>query len=249
MKIFIDSADLDEIKEVYSWGIIEGITTNPSLIKKANEKLRKKRVSFNDYIKEILIIAKNTPVSLEVTTTNHKNMVKEGEALYKKFNPVAKNVYIKVPIDPCFEKSCSWDMDGVKTIKELSKSGIPVNATLIFTPEQALIASKAGAKFVSPYVGREDDFIKEKRMKTKSKKKVDDNGIYSGIDLIKKCKEILKNEKTEVLAASIRNPRQLREAALAGADIVTAPYKVLKDSLKHKKTFEGMKRFVKDSVY
>jgi transaldolase len=266
MKIFIDTADLDEIKEAYSSGIVEGITTNPSLIKKAVDSMKKKgkKVSLENYIKEILKIARGTPVSLEVAGTDYENMLKEGKELYRKFNPVAKNVYVKIPVNPslCDDDSCKRnDFDGIKTIKALSKAKIAVNCTLIFSPEQALIAAKAGAKFVSPFAGREDDFIREKNHikfnkrdyfsgLKKDVKLVSDQGILSGMDLIKKCVDIIKSTglKTEVLAASIRTKRQLREAALAGADIATIPYSVLKDTLVHLKSAEGMKKFTQDIV-
>ena len=259
MKIFIDSAKIDEIKEAYSWGIMDGITTNPSLMKKAVDAMGKKgkRISLESYIKKILRVAKGTPVSLEVTTTDYESMVKEGKTLFKKFNPVAKNVYIKIPVNPCMDDNCNASFDGIKAIITLSKAKIPINCTLIFTPEQALLAAKAGAKIVSPFAGREDDFIREKAHIEFEKtdyfagvKNSDDEGILSGTDLIKKCVEILKikNMKAEVLAASIRNPRQLRDVARAGADIATMPFSVLKELIEHDKTIEGMKNFTKDVV-
>lgn len=267
MKIFIDSADINEIKQAYSWGIIDGITTNPSLIKKAVElELKKgKKFSLEKYIKEILKISKKTPVSLEVTGTDYDSMIKEGQILYKKFHKYG-NVYIKIPVNPalCDDNTCKRnDFDGIKAVRYLSDKKIPVNCTLIFTPEQALLAAKAGAKFLSPFVGREDDFIRERAhikfnkedyfskygMK-KAGKKISDRGIVSGVDLIEKCKEVIVKSgyNSEILAASIRNPRQLREVALAGADIVTLPFDVLKKSVIHRKTIEGMKSFRKDNI-
>ena len=147
MKLFIDTADLDEIKEAISYGILDGVTTNPSLIKKAVEKLKKsgKEIDMESYIREILKICKGKPVSLEVIGTNYSEMVKEGKLLFKKFNSVAKNVYIKIPVDPCIESKCSSSADGIKAIKTLSKNGIPINCTLIFTPEQALLAAPLAA--------------------------------------------------------------------------------------------------------
>lgn len=261
MKIFIDSADIDEIKEVLSYGILEGVTTNPSLIKKAIEK--RKKINMESYIKEILIVCKGKPVSLEVIGTDYEEMVKEGRALFKKFNPVAKNVYIKIPVNPCLEEECDMDFDGIRAIKTLSRQKIPINCTLIFTPEQAFLAAKAGAKIVSPFTGREDDYIREiNRIKfgkedyfpeegfQRGKKILEDNGIVSGVDLIIECIEILRQSrlKTEVLAASIRNTRQFREVAEIGADIATLPLKVIKKLVEHKKTVEGMKQFTKDVV-
>ncbi len=263
MKIFIDSADIDEIKQISSLGILDGVTTNPSLIKKAINNLKKqdKKINISSYIKQILKTAKGRPVSLEVIGTNFKEMIKEGLILYKKFNPIAKNVYIKIPVDPCLEKICKNEADGIKAIRFLSNKKIPVNCTLIFTPEQALLAAKAGAKIVSPFVGREDDYLREMtRIKFKKedyfpangikryKKIIKDEGIVSGIDLIKKIKEIFvkQNIKSEILAASIRNKQQFREAALAGADIATMSFNVIKSLLEHPKTIEGMKLFTKD---
>jgi len=261
MKIFIDSADIDEIKEVLSYGILEGVTTNPSLIKKAVEK--RKGISIESYIKDILRVCKGKPVSLEVVGTDYREMIEEGKTLFKKFNPVAKNVYVKIPVNPCLERECDMNFDGIKAIKTLSREKIPVNCTLIFTPEQAFLASKAGAKIVSPFIGREDDYIRKmNRIKfkkedyfpeegfRKGKKLLEDDGIVSGVDLIIECIEILRQShlKTEVLAASIRNTRQFREVAEIGADIATLPLKVIKKLLEHKKTVEGMKKFTKDVV-
>lgn len=265
MKIFIDSADIDEIKEVKEYGILDGVTTNPSLIKKAVDKLKKKgkKIDMESYIKDILKVCKGIPVSLEVVGNTYEDMIKEGETLYKKFNPTAKNVYIKIPVNPCMEKECTHDSEGIEAIKKLTSKGIPINCTLIFTPEQALLAAKAGAKFVSPFAGRIDDYIREmNRIKfqkgdyfpaegyVKRKKVLNDKGIVSGTNLIEECVKIIKNSgtKTEVLAASIRNKRQFREAAEAGADIITVPFKVIKKLLRHYKSVEGMKKFTKDAV-
>ena len=159
MKIFLDSADIAEIKKVLSYGILDGVTTNPSLIKKAAEKNKVKNLEL--YIKQILKLCKGKPVSLEVIGNTHDDMLREAKLLFKKFNPVAKNVYVKIPVNPCMEEKCEKNSDGIKVISELTKLKIPVNCTLIFTPEQSLLAAKAGAKFVSPFVGREDDYIRE----------------------------------------------------------------------------------------
>jgi len=265
MKIFIDTANLEEIKEIASYGVLDGVTTNPSLIKKTVDNLKKKskkEIDLESYIKQILKVSKGKPVSLEVVGTDFKEMVKEGKLLYKKFHS-AGNVYVKIPVNPCIGEKCSLASDGIKAIKELSRLKIPVNCTLIFTPEQAFLAAKAGAKFVSPFTGREDDYIREmNKLKfkkqdyfpqegfRKNKKILEDNGIISGVDLIKKCSEIIKKSKlkTEVLAASIRNSRQFREAAEAGADIATVPFEVIKKLLEHHKTAEGMKKFIDDIV-
>ena len=265
MKIFLDSADIEEIKEVRNYGILEGVTTNPSLIKKSVEKIKKsgKKIDMESYIKEILKICKGKSVSLEVIGTDCNEMVTEGRRLFKKFNHVAKNVYIKIPVNPCLEENCSRSSDGIRAIKILSREKIPINCTLIFTPEQALLAAKAGAKIVSPFTGREDDYIREmNRIKfnkesyfpkegfKKGKKILEDKGIVSGVDLVEECVKILRKSKikTEVLAASIRNVTQFREVAEAGADIATVSFTVIKKLLTHHKTIEGMKQFVKDVV-
>ncbi len=263
MKIFLDSADIEEIKEAKSWGILDGITTNPSLIKKAVDKYSDQSLDIESYLKKILKICKEIPVSLEVTGTKYNEMVSEGKNLNKKFKAYSKNLYIKIPINPCKTKKCSLEMDGIKAIKTLSECGIKVNCTLIFTPEQALLAAKAGADFVSPFAGRVDDYLRKKAGLKQDKKAyypaegiikngkiVEDNGIVSGIDLVKKCVEIFKKQKirSKVLAASIRNTRQVREAALVGADISTVPLEILKGLLEHEKTAEGIRKFLKDSI-
>jgi len=261
MKIFIDSADIDEIKQFYKWGIADGVTTNPSLLKKAVSK--RKNINLDEYIKEILKTAKGTPVSLEVTELKAEGMIAQGRTLFKRYNSVAKNVYIKIPVNPAFMDGDANHFDGIAAIRALAREKIPVNCTLIFTPEQALLAAKAGAAFVSPFAGRIDDLIRKREgMKFDKKdyfpmggfsnkgKVLEDNGIVSGIDLVSQCVQILKRYglKTEVLAASLRNPRQVREAALVGADISTLPFNVIRDMLKHEKTYEGMKNFTRDIV-
>ena len=272
MKIFIDSADLTEIQQAYQWGIVDGITTNPSLIKKAVD--RWKNVNIRAYISEILTTAKGTPVSLEVTETSALGMIEQGKRLFALFNHIAKNVVIKIPINPAFKESDANQMDGIQAIQALKKIGIPVNCTLIFTPEQALLAAKAGAAFVSPFAGRVDDFIREKnnikfgkedyfplegmansrkeakKMSGAEDSTLEDNGVVSGIDLIEQCVQILRQYQfpTEVLAASLRNPRQVREAALIGADIATLPFSVIQKMAQHEKTYEGMKHFTQDIV-
>ncbi len=266
MKIFIDSADIDEIKQAYEWGIADGVTTNPSLMKKAVDK----RVDSGEdldlaaYIKDILQVAKGTPVSLEVTEVGYEGMVQQGKKLFEMFNPVAENVYIKIPINPAFKDEDATHFDGIRAIKELSKSNIPTNCTLVFTPEQALLAAKAGASFVSPFLGRIDDYLRKQGeveggktdyypadgYKKDDRLILNDHGIVSGVDLVEKCVKVLRQYdlKTEVLAASLRNVRQVREAALVGADIATLPFGVIRDMLKHPKTYEGMAAFTRDIV-
>lgn len=265
MKIFIDSATIEEIQEAFQAGFLDGVTTNPSLIKKAIGGLKEKgqNVDMAGYIKKILKTAKGTPVSLEVTASDHEGMVRQGKKIYEMFNPVAKNVNVKVPVNPTFEGEKQKEFDGCKTIKQLADVGIPVNCTLIFTPEQALMAAKAGATYVSPFAGRVDDYIRKNAGMTFEKKTyfpaygmvedegvLNDGGIVSGVDLVQECVEILGTYgfKTEVIAASIRNARQARECAEVGAQIATLPLYVIRDLMDHFKTREGMGAFAKDTI-
>ncbi len=265
MKIFVDTAHVDEIKEAYSFGVADGVTTNPSLLKKAVTHLQDQGadITIEQYLKDILETAKGTPVSLEVTENTYDNMVAQAKSLYKQFNHVAKNVWIKIPVNTSFQDNTGKDFDGLKTIKTLSSAGIPVNCTLIFTPEQALLAAKAGAQAVSPFAGRIDDYIRSQHNISFQKSDYfpmdgwyqgdeiyEDNGVVSGIDLVGQIVDIftIYNMKTEVIAASMRNTRQVREAALVGAHIATCPYSVIKELLTHYKTREGMKKFTADVV-
>lgn len=262
MKLFIDSAQLEELEKAYATGIVDGVTTNPSLIKAALDDMRKKKrkLDLTTYITEILTLAKGTPVSLEVSSTDANAMIEEGQTLYAKFNPIANNVVIKIPINSSATGKAK-NLEGLRAIKSLSQARIPVNATLVFTPEQALLAAKAGATYVSPFIGRVDDYIRTQHGigfekedyypaegHIASGKHIQDNGILSGIDLVTKCAQIIRyyGFKTQVLAASIRNTRQLREAALAGAHIATIPFSVLHNALIHPKTIEGIKKFEDD---
>ncbi|OPL11388.1 MAG: transaldolase [delta proteobacterium ML8_D] len=263
MKIFIDSAKVSEIEEAFSSGFLDGVTTNPSLLKGAVDELKAKgeNLDLAQYIERILTAAEGTPVSLEVTEYTYEKMVEQGRKIYKRFNPIANNVYIKIPINPVFGGAEAGEFDGLKAIKELSGEGIPVNCTLVFTPEQALLAAKAGAAFVSPFAGRVDDYIRSQNGMQfkksdyfpaqgiwKDEQALEDNGIISGIDLVEQIVEIFLNYEVtaEVLAASLRNARQVREAALAGADIATLPLYVIKDLVSHHKTRDGMEKFIAD---
>ena len=266
IKIFIDSSKLSEINQAYDYGLLDGVTTNPSLIRAAvdEEKIKGGSIDIEDYIKKILLIAKGLPVSLEVIGTDSEKMIDEGRRIYKLFNPVAENVYVKIPVNPSTGLKSTKNFEGIKAIKTLSDEGIPINCTLIFTPEQALMAAKAGASFVSPFAGRIDDLIRSKNnlefKKTdyfpaygeeKGGDILEDSGIVSGIDLVAQIREIFDNygiSETKLLAASIRNARQTREAALAGADIATLPMNVIEELLIHTKTIEGMKGFIKDII-
>ena len=257
MKIFIDTASLKEIKEAISWGIVDGVTTNPSLIRKAVET-EAQDIELEEYISQILRVAgPDRPVSLEVMSIRAEDMIREAKILYDKFNDIANNVVIKIPIN-----TYVGYYEGLKTIKALSEEGIPVNCTLIMTPEQALLAAKAGARYVSPFAGRIDDFIRVTKLGLKAGvdfqkgdyypwdgKGVDDNGIRSGADLVEKTLMILENYdyETEVIASSIRNARQVREVAMIGVHIATIPFKVLEQMLLHPKTEEGVKKFSEDA--
>lgn len=262
MQIFIDSAKLHEIKEAKDAGILDGVTTNPSLMKKAIEEM-KGTIDMKGYINQILKTSRGTRVSLEVFGKDYKSMVAQGKKLYRTFNPVAKNVYIKIPVNPSFTEEEPTQVDGIKAIKTLSNAGIPINTTLIFTPEQALLAAKAGARIVSPFAGRIDDYIRQQHGLDFDKTDYfpsygwqdkgdvwNDNGIISGVHLVEQIVNIFDRYdiKTEVLAASIRNVRQMRECALVGAHIATLPFDVIKQILLHHKTREGQKKFLGDVV-
>ncbi len=210
MKFFLDSANLKEIKESSALGLLDGVTTNPSLVAKEN-----KQKDFKSTIKEICKIAKG-PVSAEVIATDFESMKKEALQLAK----IDKNVVIKLPMT----------VDGIKATKFLSNKKIPVNVTLIFSSSQALIAAKAGASYVSPFVGRLDDIS------------------TNGMNLINEISEIFLNYgfPTEILVASIRNPIHIVDSARMGADVATLPFKVLLQLFKHPLTDIGLENFLKD---
>ncbi|ABK62629.1 MULTISPECIES: fructose-6-phosphate aldolase [Clostridium] len=208
MKIFIDTANVEEIKRISKWGILDGATTNPSLIAKEGRQLK-------EVVEEICSIV-DGPISAEVISLNCDAMVKEARDLAK----IHKNIVIKIPM--CEE--------GIKAVNILSKEGIRTNVTLIFSPQQALIAAKAGASFVSPFVGRLDDIGMD------------------GVSSIKDIAEIFKiyDIKTEIIAASIRHPMHVLEVAKAGSHIATVPYKVLMQMIKHPLTDIGIEKFLED---
>ena len=209
MKFFIDTADVTEIKELAKNGLLDGVTTNPSLIKKSGRNI-------NEVIKEICDIVPG-PVSAEVTATKYNEMLKEAEIL----KSLAKNVTIKVPL--------TWD--GLKACKTLRNEEVLVNVTLCFSANQALLAAKAGASFISPFVGRLDDI-----------------GV-DGMNLISDICQIYSNYpnlNTEVLVASIRSPQHVLEAAKLGADVVTLPPNVLKQLITHPLTENGLQAFLDD---
>ncbi len=253
MKIFIDSADIDEIKEAISWGIVDGITTNPSLIKKAAQKHQTKDMIA--YIKQIFSVAPNLPISLEVISLDTESIISEGKQLYSLFKEHG-NVIVKVPVNTA-ESENESQFSGLQAIKKLSSEEIPTNVTLIMTPEQALLAAKAGATYVSPFAGRIDDHIRTTFEKTFEKteyfdadENLHDKGIHSGVHLVENIRTIFDNYdfSCEIISASLRNPRQVRECALVGSDIATIPFSVLKQMVSHKKTIEGVSAFKKDVV-
>ncbi|MEE9394400.1 MAG: transaldolase family protein [Planctomycetota bacterium] len=262
MEFFVDTADLDQIRESYSWGIVDGVTTNPSLIKKAVDKLKAdgSSMGIEEYINEILRAAGSDPVSLEVIAADPEAMYTQGMFLYEKFNPVTGNVVVKIPVCPNMGGG-EDSFGGLKVIKKLSEQGIPINTTLVFTPEQALLAAKAGASYVSPFAGRIDDELRKKTGREGDGKTAyypeegiddtSDNGILSGTHLIEECVGILAIQGFDgckVLAASLRNSRQVRECALVGSQVATAPFDVLKQMIEHYKSAEGMRAFTADIV-
>lgn len=208
MKIFIDTANVNEIREAESWGILSGVTTNPSLIAKEGR-------DFVEVVREITSIV-NGPISAEVISLEHEGMVKEARELAK----IHENIVIKIPMT----------IEGLKAVKILSAEGIKTNVTLIFSSAQALLAAKAGATFVSPFLGRLDDFGME------------------GMKLIEEIVTIFDNYglDTEIIAASIRHPMHAVNAALAGAHISTIPFKVLQQMTKHPQTDLGIEKFLED---
>ena len=208
MKFFLDTANLDEIREIAGWGVVDGVTTNPSLCSKESMK-------FEDLIREICRTVPG-PVSVECVSTAAGEIVREARELAA----IAPNVVIKIPV--CVE--------GLKATKVLSGEGIKVNMTLVFSAGQALLAAKAGARYVSPFIGRLDDISQE------------------GMGLIEEIVTLFENcgLETEVIVASIRHPRHVIEAGLLGADIATIPAAVLEKMVKHPLTDAGVEKFLKD---
>jgi len=209
MKFFVDTADVEEIRELAATGLLDGVTTNPSLIAKSGR-------NFLEVIKEIAKIV-DGPVSAEVTTLTAEEMIEEGLELAK----IGKNIAVKVPLT----------MDGLKACKHLSDKGIMVNVTLCFSVPQAIMAAKAGATFISPFVGRHDD--------------VGQDGMQLIADICQ-VYAMYDNFTTEVLVASVRHPIHVVEAAKMGADVSTVPPKVLRQFLKHPLTDIGLEGFMKD---
>jgi transaldolase len=208
MKFFVDTAEIKEIKELAATGLLDGVTTNPSLIAKSGR-------DFKEVIAEICKAVEG-PVSAEVTSLEADGMIEEGKKLAK----IAKNVTVKVPLT----------LDGLKACRALSQGGTMVNVTLCFSANQALLAAKSGATFISPFVGRLDDIN------------------IDGMEVIREIRQIYDNYDftTEILAASIRSANHVKEAALAGADVATIPPAVLKGLTKHPLTDKGIESFMAD---
>ena len=208
MKFFIDTANVDEIREAASLGILDGVTTNPSLVEKEGR-------DFHQVLREICSIV-NGPISAEVTAMDRDGMLEQGLELAK----IHPNITVKVPLTK----------DGLQACKALREKNIKVNVTLCFSPAQALMAAKAGASFISPFVGRLDDISHE------------------GMDLIQQIRIIYDNYgfDTEILAASIRSPMHVVDCAMAGADVATIPYKVVMQLIKHPLTDIGLEKFMAD---
>ncbi|MBB3764017.1 fructose-6-phosphate aldolase [Sphingomicrobium lutaoense] len=208
MKFFADTADIDAIRELADTGLLDGVTTNPSLIKKAGRDII-------EVTKEICGLT-DGPVSAEVVATEHDEMMREAEVLRK----IADNIAIKVPLTPA----------GLKTCKKLTSDGTMVNVTLCFSANQALLAAKAGATFISPFVGRHDDVG------------------YPGIELIADIRMIYDNYDfpTQILVASVRNPVHIHDSAKLGADVMTAPPEVIWKMFNHPLTDKGLAAFLKD---
>lgn len=208
MKFFIDTANIDQIKDANDMGMVDGVTTNPSLIAKEPGE-------FKQIIADICQIVKG-PVSAEVISLEYDGMVKEARELAK----IADNITVKIPMT----------VEGLKAVKTLSEEGIKTNVTLIFSALQALMAAKAGATFVSPFVGRLDDLAE------------------TGMDLVEEIAQIFTNYDfdTEIIVASVRNPLHVLESALIGADIATIPYGVLKKLASHHMTDKGIEAFLSD---
>lgn len=209
MKFFIDTANIEEIRKANELKILDGVTTNPTLISKAKKP-------FMDVVKEILAEVPNKPVSLEVASTDAQGMIREGEKLAE----LGPNVVIKIPITE----------EGLKAVVHFERKGIKTNVTLVFSPAQALLAMKAGASYISPFVGRLDDIS------------------HTGMELIRQIKQIKDNFSfnTEIIVASVRNPIHVIESAVIGADIATIPYSVIAQLVKHPLTDRGLEIFLKD---
>lgn len=221
MKFFLDTADISEIEEVNSWGALSGVTTNPSLYAKIGGKIE----DFHSHIKKICeIVGEDCPVSAESVAMNREDMVKDGIELSK----IAKNVVVKLPT--CIE--------GLAATRKLAELGIPVNMTLCFSVPQAILAARAGARYISPFIGRFDD-ISQNGLEEVQK-------IVCAINNYNFRKNTINGEQVEIIAASVRTPNHVTECALFGADIATVPYAVMKKIIKHPLTDAGIESFLND---
>ncbi|MFY9516997.1 MAG: fructose-6-phosphate aldolase [Acetomicrobium sp.] len=209
MKLFLDTANISEIEKGLQWGVISGVTTNPSLVAK------EKASSFHEHVKKIADIVKG-PVSAEVISTKTDDMIKEARVL----SALDSNIVIKIPMTK----------DGMSATKKLSEEGVPINVTLVFSPQQALLAALAGATYVSPFIGRLDD--------------IGEDGVGLVYDISKLF--LVHDFNTQIIAASIRHPRHVFEVAAAGAHIITLPFKVLEQMFNHPLTNIGIKKFLED---
>jgi transaldolase len=208
MKIFIDTANIEEIKAANEWGIIDGVTTNPTLVAKEGK-------DFKSVVNQILSIV-DGPISVEVISTDSEGMVKEALVMSK----WSKNIVIKIPMIP----------EGLKAVKILNEKGIKTNVTLVFSVNQAILAAKAGATYVSPFIGRLDDIG------------------HDGMQIIRDMVQIYKlyDFKTEIIVASVRHPLHVIESAKIGAHVATIPYNVIEKMFKHPLTDNGLEKFLKD---
>lgn len=208
MKFFIDTANVDEIKKAHAYGLVDGVTTNPTLVAKEGR-------AFREVVDEICTIV-DGPISAEAVSLDSAGLIKEARELSK----IHKNIVVKIPMT----------LEGMAAVKIASAEGIKVNVTLVFSPLQALVAAKAGAAYVSPFIGRLDDVA------------------HTGMDLVHSILDIFENYDfpTEIIVASIRNPLHVLEAALTGAHIATIPFKVMEQLSKHPLTDVGIEKFLKD---
>ena len=208
MKFFIDTANVEEIRKANEWGLVDGVTTNPSLVAREGRE-------FNELIKEICSMI-DGPVSAEAVSMDAEGLINEGRTLAE----ISENIVVKIPMT----------LEGLKAAKVLFKEGIKTNVTLVFSPMQALLAAKAGASFVSPFVGRLDDIS------------------HSGMDLVADILDIYENYgyKTQVIVASVRHPIHVAQSASLGAHVATIPFKVLEQLSKHPLTDAGIEKFLKD---
>ncbi len=208
MKFFLDTANIEEIREAHSWGAIDGVTTNPSLVSKEGK-------DFREILDQICSIV-DGPISAETVTLHHDQIIAESRELAK----IHKNIVVKIPLIK----------EGLKALQVVAKEGIKVNVTLCFSATQALLAAKAGATYISPFIGRLDDISQD------------------GMQLIQDIRQIYDNYAfaTQILTASIRHPEHVRQAALIGSDVATMPFSVLEQLVKHPLTDIGLQRFLKD---